>query len=295
MLLKLVATYTFIYMVTKMLERSIEIEGLLRIIRDGNPGPEVFKLLKEKSAELADDINSLENNEHIPEGKEEISKEPIDMRTQSAESADAYFEEPIDKTAYEPIEELKEESEEESFEESEEESLEESNLETEEESLDKSEEKSLDESKEEPKEEPVEGEPIEEESVNGNIQYSDEEKNDEEDDDIMLTFDVEESETESKDQEIDLTKEAIAKAKNQSGGFKRQAKLKSSFSLNDRFLYSRELFNGNMKMFDSTLEFIEGIEDFPIIEDYFYNELEWDPENLHVATFMEILRPNFRE
>lgn len=76
---------------------------------------------------------------------------------------------------------------------------------------------------------------------------------------------------------------------------KRQIKLKSAFSLNDRFLYARELFNGNMKMFDSTLDFIEGIEDYSIIEDYFYSELEWNPENTNVATFMDILRPHFRE
>ncbi len=50
-----------------------------------------------------------------------------------------------------------------------------------------------------------------------------------------------------------------------------------------------------MKMFDSTLDFIEGIEDYSIIEDYFYSELEWNPENSYVADFMETLRPQFKE
>ena len=72
-------------------------------------------------------------------------------------------------------------------------------------------------------------------------------------------------------------------------------KLKSAFSLNDRFLYARELFNGNMKLFDSTLLFIEGMEDYSLVEDYFYSELEWNPENHNVANFMEILRPQFKE
>lgn len=71
--------------------------------------------------------------------------------------------------------------------------------------------------------------------------------------------------------------------------------LKKYFSLNDRYLYSRELFGGDMKMFDSTLKFLEGIKDFSDIEDYFYSELEWNPEDANVASFLEILRPHFQE
>ncbi|MDE6638174.1 MAG: hypothetical protein K2K32_08070, partial [Muribaculaceae bacterium] len=283
-----------LYMVTKMLEKAIEIEGLLRIIRDGNPGPEVFKLIKEKSAELADEINRLENAEETPEEKkEEISNEQIEMGTMTEESAEAPLQEHLEKYVEEPAEELKEESEEdESFVISEKVATEEPKKESEEEASEESGEEPLEELIKESEEESFEE--SEEESMEG-IKNSDGENNDADDDDIMLTFDVEEPETESKDPEIDMTREVSVHVANQATGFKRQTKLKSSFSLNDRFLYSRELFNGNMKMFDSTLEFIEGIEDFPIIEDYFYNELEWDPENLHVATFMEILRPNFRE
>lgn len=273
-----------------MLEKAIEIEGLLRIIRDGNPGPEVFKLLKEKSTELVDEINRLENTEKSPEReKEDFSINQIEMvSTRSEESAYEPIEESLKEFGEEPLEsleELKEESEEEPSdglkEESENESLEESEQEPLEELKEESEEESLEES--------------EEESINENLQNSDEENNDAEDDDILLTFDVEETEIESENPKIVMSTEAVANVTNQATGIKRQSKLKSSFSLNDRFLYSRELFNGNIKMFDSTLEFIEGIEDFPIIEDYFYNELEWDPENMHVAAFMEILRPNFRE
>ncbi|MDE6696349.1 MAG: hypothetical protein K2K25_05665 [Muribaculaceae bacterium] len=281
-------------MVTKMLEKAIEIEGLLRIIRDGNPGPEVFSLLKAKSEELSDEINRLESSEHTPqEKKEEISTAQIEMGAKSEELSEAPLEKPFMESEEESLKELKEESEEESFVESEEKPNQEPEETYEEKSFEESEEEPLEELKEESDEESFEE--SEEESINEENQNSDNVSYEDEEDDIMLTFDVEEPETESIDPEIDMTKEATTKVANQSAGFKRHAKLKSSFSLNDRFLYSRELFNGNMKMFDSTLEFIEGIEDFPIIEDYFYNELEWDPENLHVATFMEILRPNFRE
>ena len=186
-------------MVTKMLESAIEIEGLLRIIRDGNPLPEVYQLLKDKTARLSEEarlFNPMEENTAF-----EIGEEPLQDESSAAGTND--------------------------------------------------------------------------------------------EDDIMLAFDVEEED--AKEPEIDMVEEAGNPKGTPAKSFKRKTKLKSVFSLNDRFLYARELFDGNMKMFDSTLDFIEDIEEYSLIEDYFYSELEWDPENLHVATFMEILRPQFRE
>ena len=119
-----------------------------------------------------------------------------------------------------------------------------------------------------------------------------------EEEDILFNFEEDdeiEEDNESENQEGHNQEHNQKIAKNETTGVKRQKKLKSAFSLNDRFLYARELFEGNMKMFDSTLDFIEGIEDYSIIEDYFYNELEWDPENGAVASFMEILRPQFKD
>lgn len=182
-----------------MLESAIEIEGLLRIIRDGEPRPEVYQLLKDKAAKLSEDaghLNPTEETDAFEMGEEPLQEEPTVT-----------------------------------------------------------------------------------------------EANDE--DDIMLAFDVEEDD--AKEPEIYMPEETGSAEETPAKSFKRNKKLKSAFSLNDRFLYARELFDGNMKMFDSTLDFIEDIEEYSLIEDYFYSELEWDPENLHVATFMEILRPQFRE
>ncbi|MDO4336394.1 MAG: hypothetical protein Q4C37_11300, partial [Bacteroidales bacterium] len=64
---------------------------------------------------------------------------------------------------------------------------------------------------------------------------------------------------------------------------------KSRFSLNDRFLYARELFNGDMKMFDASIRAIEGVKDFSVVEDYFYNELDWNREDPTVKAFMDTL------
>lgn len=197
-------------MTTKMLEKAIEIEGLLRIIRDGQPQAETYTMLDKKVKELAEGIEGILSQEESEVIDREIAN---DKTTEKAEE-----------------EELTEE---------------------------KSEESDMSDLSEHA--------------------YSDE------DDDILLAT--------SEEEEIEEEAEETPKPKKE----KRQVKLKSAFSLNDRYLYARELFEGNMKMFDSTLEFLEGIEEYSIVEDYFYSELEWDPENRHVASFMDILRPYFRE
>ncbi len=258
-------------MVTKLLEKAIEIEGLLRIIRDGKPLPETYELLSNKAVELAESVMMLE--EHAEYNEPEIAGDPIiqdELQAQDLES------EPKD------IPEQEESTEQE--------------VPTEQEEPIKQEEP------------PAQVEPTAPEAPFEHEGEAEDET--EEDDDILLTIEDEEiSEAYGNvgeievDETLETTDVPAAKqpmstisiegaAKNT---LKRKVKLKSAFSLNDRFLYSRELFDGNMKMFDSTLDFIEGIEEFSIIEDYFYSELEWDPENGTVAAFMEILRPHFRE
>ncbi|MDE6018756.1 MAG: hypothetical protein K2G85_08085 [Muribaculaceae bacterium] len=197
-------------MVTKMIDKALEIEGLLRIIRDGDPSPEALDLLCAKT--------------------EELFKESLTLKDEKGVSA------------------------------------------------------SLERHKEKPNEKPEE---TNEETLSNKYQ---------EEDDILLSFDIEEEPAVQAEIEMTEIQAQIEDFNTQSDRKpNKNVKLKSAFTLNDRFLYSRELFDGNMKMFDSTLEFLEGIEDYSIIEDYFYSELEWDPENIHVATFMDILRPYFRE
>ncbi len=219
-------------MLTKLLERAIEIEGLLRIIRDGKPLPETYSLLSAKAVELAEDCMKLE--EQCGDTAKEQEPKPQEMPEIVIVDA--------------PTSHKKEE---------------------------------LPEVK--PHEETSDADlPLEEDE-----------------DDILLAIEDETEEANDIPDKKDRPEEAPffnnEEAPLNSIEKKNIIKLKSAFSLNDRFLYSRELFDGNMKMFDSTLDFIEGIEEYSIIEDYFYNELEWDPENRDVASFMEILRPHFRE
>ncbi len=331
-------------MVTKMLERAIEIEGLLRIIRDGNPLPETYTLLSNKAVELADAAMLLEEKiaaepQHIkdqePNIKDQeptpISEEAVssveeasgDVQESNAigEDASSTVQQPAAKDedsekeevsmilmTNEPTESIQREEEtprpepeivitdiagtekEEHVRENPHiENLHEELFEGEEEAINVYDTSSADEATQPETEQTS---TIDAAETNDSEETAIAESSpiaNQEDDDILLTIEEEEEESsaiqEPTHQHEDKPKQA----------FKRQVKLKSAFSLNDRFLYSRELFDGDMKMFDSTLEFIEGIEDFSIIEDYFYSELEWNPEDMAVASFMEILRPHFRE
>lgn len=308
-------------MVTSMLERTIEIEGLLRIIRDGNTLPETYKLLTSKTADLAECamLLELEARERIDKEKPKAQIEFHSPKEEGIISAVSDIipekpeitveveetEAPTDSVSVEEVTEVSV-SETEDISENEETDIPE---ERQEESL--QEESSGNEETDVPEEEEETEVPEEEESQdfaeNEDIEMPEEEElgNDdeilfnleEEDDSIIFEPQVKEEST----LEIELTDNVATKVNadidkiKQTPVKKRETRIKSAFSLNDRFLYSRELFDGNMKMFDSTLDFLEGIDEYPIIEDYFYSELEWDPENRYVATFMDILRPFFKE
>ena len=236
-------------MVTKLLEKAIEIEGLLRIIRDGNPLPETFRLLQQKASELAEGSVSLEykaggNFEYKGENSAPENTQPdivMAVPAKTSETTEVVFSETYTEKGAEDELELSEE------------------------------------------------------------------------DDIILTFEeeagdqrpeVRDQRPEAGDQspEIRVQRPGAGDQRPEAGDQrqevrgqrpKREVKLKSAFSLNDRFLYARELFGGNMKMFDSALEFIEGVDDYALIEEYFFNELGWDPENANVGAFMETIRKQY--
>ena len=204
--------------IDKMLETAIEIEGLIRIIRDGEPQEETYDLLRRKIGELE---NGLPPSPSHKEGEECFGG------SDTAKISTREPEEP----------------------ENQRDSIPEMAVELEMEADVRMEE----------------AEKIEMEAANETA----------EDDDILLSFD-----DDNESATADLAKEIKPSSRN----------LKAGFSLNDRFLYARELFDNNMKTFDSTLKSLEGVQDFSVIEDYFYNELDWDRENPTVKEFMDKLR-----
>lgn len=63
----------------------------------------------------------------------------------------------------------------------------------------------------------------------------------------------------------------------------------AAFSLNDRFLFTRELFGGSRRDFDDALSRVAGMESIEEAEQYFFDELGFDPKDETVADFMNIV------
>lgn len=66
-----------------------------------------------------------------------------------------------------------------------------------------------------------------------------------------------------------------------------------AFTLNDKFRFRRELFRNSQQEFDDTLEIISGMSSLDEAEEYFYEDLCWDPDNEHVKAFMEVVAKHF--
>lgn len=73
----------------------------------------------------------------------------------------------------------------------------------------------------------------------------------------------------------------------------RAADISKAFTLNDRFRFCRELFRNSNDEFKETLEVIGSMADMDEAEEYFYNDLCWDPEKEEVKEFMAIVAKHF--
>lgn len=71
--------------------------------------------------------------------------------------------------------------------------------------------------------------------------------------------------------------------------------LRSLFSINDRFRFSRELFGGSTRRFDDSLAYLDGAIDFNEVEDFFLGDQGFDPESEVVKEFLETLSRGFAD
>lgn len=71
--------------------------------------------------------------------------------------------------------------------------------------------------------------------------------------------------------------------------------LRSLFSINDRFRFSRELFGGSTRKFDDSLAYIDGAIDFNEVEDFFIEDQGFDPESDTVREFLDVLFRSFAD
>jgi hypothetical protein len=73
--------------------------------------------------------------------------------------------------------------------------------------------------------------------------------------------------------------------------------LKSAIGLNQRFLFSNALFDGNMEAFNRTLNEVNHLEDLASAKKYLSVQIEerfgWDSESAEVKEFMDLVERRF--
>ncbi len=69
--------------------------------------------------------------------------------------------------------------------------------------------------------------------------------------------------------------------------------LRKAFSLNDKFRFRRELFSNSDTEMADTLNLVDAMTSYSEAEEYFYSDLQWDPEMSEVKDFMSIIKNHF--
>lgn len=105
---------------------------------------------------------------------------------------------------------------------------------------------------------------------------------------------AEDSEVEDQD---DLAAEAIERGENELSHMvdrEPNPNVLKAFSLNDKFLYTRELFHGDDRDYSDTLTLISEMDSYEEAEEYLVHDLMWDPENTNVKSFLAVLAKAFK-
>lgn len=66
-----------------------------------------------------------------------------------------------------------------------------------------------------------------------------------------------------------------------------------AFTINDRYRFTRELFNNDMDAFNIALRKLEKMESLSEAYDYFLNELDWDADQPDAADYLAIVASHF--
>lgn len=70
--------------------------------------------------------------------------------------------------------------------------------------------------------------------------------------------------------------------------------LRKAFTLNDKFLFRRELFGGSETEFADTIELITAMHSYDEAVEYLIDDLQWDGENTTVKDFLSIVAAYFK-
>lgn len=67
------------------------------------------------------------------------------------------------------------------------------------------------------------------------------------------------------------------------------------FTINDRYRFKRDLFGGSDANFNTTLALVASMDSFEEAEDYFLNDLQFNPQRQETIDFLEIIKNYFKE
>ncbi|MCM1096257.1 MAG: hypothetical protein NC333_08310, partial [Terasakiella sp.] len=71
--------------------------------------------------------------------------------------------------------------------------------------------------------------------------------------------------------------------------------LRRAFTLNDKFLFRRELFADSDDEFGDTIDLLMTMDSLDEAREYLLHDLQWDPDNTVVADFLAIVTNHFSQ
>lgn len=74
----------------------------------------------------------------------------------------------------------------------------------------------------------------------------------------------------------------------------RRIPIRNYFTINDKYFFRREVFDGDEQAFEDTLDLFEAMHSFAEAEEYFYEDLALDRESMDVKAFMGIVENYFK-
>ena len=94
---------------------------------------------------------------------------------------------------------------------------------------------------------------------------------------------------------LDVEDDSVAVSSDVNFNIKQPRKLRGRlvFSINDRYRFKRELFNNSDADLNTTLAFVASMDDYEEAEEYFIDELGFDPKNQTVVDFFDVLSKYF--
>lgn len=69
--------------------------------------------------------------------------------------------------------------------------------------------------------------------------------------------------------------------------------IRRNLTLNDKFMFRRELFGGSAEEFNDTLDLISAMSSYAEAREYLCDDLAWDPENPTVKEFLNLVTNYF--